>query len=159
MAYRSSRPPSRRLAPLCQDEAKIAVADAPERAVGDRRGDREAARRLAMIAIVAARQAPAVGMAGRRRGATAVATSAETAEALDVATVVARRLARPPVDATVVRGAPTLHRTAGRPAQAVGRMPVAVDLGETTEGVAPSARTARDPATSRRDRRSTRSAA
>lgn len=137
------------------------MADAPGMVADDRLGARAAGQRGAMIAIVAAPLDRAAAMAVRHRGATAVATNGETAVALDVvtvaATVVAHRLGRQPVDAMVVRVAVTLDRTVGHPAPAP--MPVPVDPGAMTGGVDPSARTARDPATSRRDRRSTRSAA
>lgn len=139
------------------------MADAPGMGLDDRRGAREAGRRGAMIAIVAAPLDRAAAMAVRHRGATAVATSEETAVAPDVATVaatvVAHRLGRQPVDGMVVRGAATLDRTVGQPAQAPAPMPVPVDPGAMTGDVAPSARMARDLATSRRDRRSTLSAA
>ena len=62
----------------------------------DRRGAREAGRRGAMIAIVAAPLDRAAAMAVRHRGATAVATSEETAVAPDVATVAATVVAAPP---------------------------------------------------------------
>lgn len=128
-----------------------------------RLGAREVGRRVAMIAIVAAPLDRAAAMAVRHRGATAVATSGETAVAPDVATVVVtvvvHRLGRQPVGVMAVRVAATLDRTVGQPAQAPALMPVPVDPGAMTGGADPSARTARDPVTSRRDRRSTRSAA